>query len=244
MAMIVLFDTETTALHGEIVEVASVVVDDSDMSITHSKCDLVKPSGVISYGAMGIHNITEEMVYTATPWSELQEKYLVPEDYYIGAHNWQFDSKMLGESFQNNEAICTLKLARTLISKSECDSHSNMSLFYYLVCYKEGMPEINNGFRSTHSALFDVTITARILIAMMKKFDLTLGDCYNLSNGSVSVKGFFCNIRKHKGKLWKDVLQEDVSYVEWVIDKGILQGNEQRELIKMYDNFKLNKEGK
>jgi len=53
-----ILDTETTGLNGEIVEIASVGVDQNGVICERIQEDLVKPEGDISFGAMATHHIT------------------------------------------------------------------------------------------------------------------------------------------------------------------------------------------
>ena len=216
MTILRLYDTETTTLNGEIVEVAytDVTADGYTSPVSH----LIKPYSPIHFEAMATHGITEEMVSEAPRFSEVERIYAPVPDMYVGSHNWQFDSKMLGSLFSNNPSICTLKLTRHLIPKSDCSSHKNMVLYYYLGLHKKyPMPE-----GVAHRAAFDVEITARVLLELMERFDLTLEDCYKISNGKVE-QPFTCLFAKHRGKLWIDVIKDDPDYVRWLLDNKKLQ---------------------
>lgn len=221
-----LYDTETTALNGEIVEVA--YTDISDGTYTAPVSSLIKPNGPIMFGAMATHLITDEMVSGAPVWTDVQSLYLPDGDMYVGSHNWKFDKKMLGEGFQNNKSICTLELVRRLIPKSELDSYSNLAVYFYLELHKK----FDWPHGGAHRAAYDVEITARVLIELMERFDKTLDDCYNLLNG------FNCTFKKHYGKLWADVVKEDVDYVRWLLDNGKVWDDEVKDrLSKMMEEY-------
>lgn len=223
MSVLFLYDTESTDLKNpEPVEVARIKITEYDdtLLIGKVKSSCVNPEAPISYGAMGIHGITPEMVAKAPVWTSVQHNYLPLEDgCFVGSHNWKFDVKVLGEEFGRFKSICTLELARKLIDKSECDSHTNMALYYYLGLYKTiGFPE-----GKPHGAAFDVQITANILVELMKRFSLTLQDCYDIVSGIKEVdKPFICPFPKHKGKTWEQVLVDDSRYVDWVLENNKL----------------------
>lgn len=222
-----LYDTETTKLNGEVVEVAYVDIYDDDevVAVLGDTCGrLVKPKQPISYGAMAVHNITNKMVEKAPYWADIQHHFIPPEDYYVGSYNWEFDSKMLGNGFNNNKSICVLELARKLIPKTECDSHTNMAIFYYLGLDEDYWPE-----GEAHRAAFDVKCSAMILITLMERFNLTLDGVYDLLN---QPKLFTCPFTKHRGKLWAEVLKEDSGYVEWIVGNNKLQNKDEHD--KLY----------
>ena len=223
MSVLFLYDTESTDLKNpEPVEVARVKITECDNTVLIGKVKSshVNPEAHISYGAMGVHGITPEMVAKAPVWTLVKDKYMPSdEDCFVGSHNWKFDSKVLGEDYDGFKSICTLELARKLIDKSECDSHTNMALYYYLGLHKTvGFPE-----GKPHGAAFDVQITANILVELMKRFSLTLQDCYDIVNEIKEAdKPFICPFPKHKGKTWEQVLVDDSRYVDWVLENNKL----------------------
>ncbi|MNC79210.1 Exodeoxyribonuclease 10 [compost metagenome] len=72
--------------------------------------DFVRPCEPISFEAMAIHHITEEMVADAPPIDAVIDRYL-GADLYV-AHNVAFDREKLPQI--TSPWICTLKLARKL----------------------------------------------------------------------------------------------------------------------------------
>lgn len=61
--MLRVIDTETTSTEGSVLEIASV--DIVDGVICNPMSDFVKPTEAISFEAMAIHHITEDMVADA-----------------------------------------------------------------------------------------------------------------------------------------------------------------------------------
>lgn len=205
-------DTETASLQGGVVEIAKVdfIEQDGSLSVVDAVSRLINPQRTISWGAMGVHGITPEMVSEAPTLAQVVYDYIPSSkiEYLVG-HNISFDIRMLGEVFTHHKTICTLALARKLIDKKECGDHKNSTLFYYLGCYKtmeyEGV---------AHRALYDSYMTYEILKALMVKFNLTLDDCYGLINKE---SAFVCNFPKYKGKLWTDVIKDNPDYIDWLL---------------------------
>jgi exodeoxyribonuclease X len=72
--MLRIIDTETTSLEGSVLEIASV--DIVDGVICNPMSDFVKPTEAISFEAMAIHHITEDMVADAPLIGEVIGRYL------------------------------------------------------------------------------------------------------------------------------------------------------------------------
>ena len=89
--MLRVIDTETTSLDGSVLEIASV--DIVDGVICNPMSDFVKPTEAISFEAMAIHHITEDMVADAPLISEVIHRYLGAQAYV--AHNAKFDKSKL-----------------------------------------------------------------------------------------------------------------------------------------------------
>lgn len=74
-----------------------------------------------------------------------------------------------------------------------------------------------------HAATFDAQVTGFILTKMMDMLDLnTIEEVYEYLNNTP----FVCNMPKHKGVLWKDVIDDDPDYVEWLLDNRKLRSEE------------------
>lgn len=235
--MIQVVDFETTGLGtkevpAQPIQFGQVTLYEDDFTICSERTNevIIKPTIPIEWGAMGIHGITNEYVnkWLDFTYEEVSEgKWIIPETHYLVAHNAAYDTQFIcPEQLAHVKVLCTLKLARKLIDKRLCSDHKNMTLFYYLGCYKDPIGAEHIG--QSHSALSDATVTANILYAMLKQFNLTIEEAYQLANGQdksepenndISV----CFFKKHQGKLWKDVVKQDRDYVLWLLNGNKIQ---------------------
>lgn len=136
--MLRVIDTETTSLEGSVLEIASV--DIVDGIICNPMSDFVKPTEAISFEAMAIHHITEDMVADAPLIGEVIGRYLGAQAYV--AHNAKFDKSKLPQI--DGPWICTAKLARVLLP--DHPSHSNQYLRYSLgLKYEYGRRTLPDG---------------------------------------------------------------------------------------------------
>lgn len=162
---VVVLDFETTGLstdYDRIIEIGAAIVEGNEIKSTFSSlCD---PGVYINSFITGLTGITNAMVKDQpTP------EQLMPEFYdYIGsrpllAHNASFDSRFLraemarvGNSV-NNPILCTMLLARRLIS--EVADHKLNTLKHYINFVSEAGHQ-------DHRALDDVKVTASLWIHM------------------------------------------------------------------------------
>lgn len=115
----------------------------------------------------------------------------------------------------------------------------NLTLFYYLDCYKDPIGAGHIG--QSHSALSDATVTANILYAMLKKFNLTIEQAYQLVAGQetqdeVQSDISICPFKKWAGIPWTEVIQKDRPYVEWLLSAGKIQDKDTLKLVQMIIN--------
>jgi len=92
----VVLDTETTGL-GPDAEICQIAVIDAAATVLLDT--LVKPTGLISAGAIAVHGITDEMVSNAPVWGEVSaqlRKILSGRDVVI--YNAVFDRKLMHQS--------------------------------------------------------------------------------------------------------------------------------------------------
>lgn len=211
MGILRVIDTETTSLEGSVLEIASV--DIVDGVICNPMSDLVKPTEEISFEAMAIHHITEDMVADATLISAVIGRYLGADAYV--AHNAQFDRSKLPQI--DAPWICTKKLAQVLLPEHK--SHSNQYLRYSL-----GLkPEVPEGLYA-HRALYDCYVTAELLLYMGRLAKWTMGEMRTISNSPSLLHSI--RFGKHKGKTFQEVAKVDPGYLRW------LSGNTEDEDIK------------
>ena len=93
----IIFDTETTGLNGEIIEVAAVDLDGH--VLLNSYC---KPVTKITTGAYQVHGISEEMVADAIPFYAMWDAVIMP-NLKLGrpllSYNMAFDARMVRNSY-------------------------------------------------------------------------------------------------------------------------------------------------
>lgn len=213
-----LVDTETASFEGGVCEIGSILIDDYGVVRGEPLEQILDPEAEIGFGAMGIHNITPEMVEGQPKLSDVIEDHIPDKDYYFIAHNAKFDMKMLRLDQDNTKHICTLELARLLyptesIPLHGIPDHKNMTLFYALGCYKT--------FKYSgvaHRAGYDVSVTAAVLKAMMDQNNLkTLDEVYTLLNQPPKPFGERdCWMKKYRGLTWDEVAKKDKSYLVWI----------------------------
>lgn len=163
---------------------------------------------------MGITGITNEMVKGKPTFEKVIPDYKVhPDTKYVVCHNMSFDSQFFPKDFipENLKLLCTLKLARKLIPKIECENHKNSTLYYYLGCYNN--PQGKAFIEKSHDALSDVLMTANVLTSLLEKFNITIDEAYDIVN-DVTV----CRMNKYAGEKWSEIVSKDYSYCEYVVN--------------------------
>ena len=244
--MIQVIDFETTGLGtkevpAQPIQFGQVALYEDDFTICSERTNevVIKPSIPIEWGAMGIHGITSEYVnkWLDFTYEEVADgKWIMPETHYLVAHNAAYDTKFIcPEQLAHVKVLCTLKLARKLIDKRLCSDHKNMTLFYYLGCYKDPIGAEYIG--QSHSALSDATVTANILYAMLKQFNLTIEQAYQLTTGDDksepnNIDINICPFNKWVGVPWVEVIRKDRDYVQWLLTSGKIQDKMVVELVR------------
>jgi DNA polymerase III epsilon subunit-like protein len=243
--MIQVIDFETTGLgseaapaqpiqYGQVVLLRDLTICDEDTNEV-----IICPTVPIEWGAMGVHQLTNEYVefHKDFDYDDVSEgKWVLPSTKYLVAHNAQYDTKFIcSEQLANVKVVCTLKLARKLIDKKLCGDHKNMTLYYYLGCYKNPIGAEHIG--QSHSALSDAMVTANILYAMLTKFKLTIEEAYQLISKEKELPEqeediTICPFTKHKGISWKEVVKSDRDYCEWLLNAGKIRSPKMEQYVK------------
>ena len=121
----VFLDTETTGLDAtaEIVEIC--LIDHDGSPLLHS---LVRPLHPIPWGAMRIHNISNEMVADAPSWPEIWPQVrAILQGRVVGVYNAEFDLRMMQQSHRlhgmawdcrDAEFFCIMKLYARFFGES------------------------------------------------------------------------------------------------------------------------------
>ncbi len=178
--------------------------------------EFFKPPVVISYGAMAVHHITNEMVADKPVFagSEHQEKLIsMLADTICVAHNASFDVGILrNEGIEISTSIDTLRVAKHLLTS---DSHSLQYLRYSL-----GL--VTREARA-HDAIGDVLVLEALFMHLAgiirEKFGCETDDdivakMLELTYEPVSLSVF--TFGKYKGKTFDEVRGTDRGYIQWL----------------------------
>lgn len=220
----VFLDTETTGLEekDEVIQLAYVVSKDGKKIAMNQ---LYKPSCKISFKAMAVHGITEEMVadkekLTTDSLLIRGLKKMDATGAVMFIHNAEFDLDMLlRHGYKTNmEVVDTLRCARHLLTDAE--GHS-LGVIYYQYGLYNSMPKlaaelgIDHTKIGAHNAMYDVImlmLVARLLIRVAGSVEKLI----ELSNTPVMIEEF--SFGKHKGKKVADVARDDAKYLEWMLN--------------------------
>ena len=229
MAKYILFDTETTGSQEEdrIIQVGAMIVDSKgQVEVFDELCSTVLP---IKLEAMAVHGITPELIEGKQPFTEtnfyktLQS--LNDQENYLIAHNIPFDLGMLHkEGFKDNiKLIDTLRVAKHVIRNS--NSYALQYLRYSLELYKEEKQEALKYQIEikAHDAIGDVLVMKLLLsklVALVKEqFPKSnpMVKMEELTRTPIFIEVF--KFGKYKGRNVEEVCDEDIGYINWMIDK-------------------------
>lgn len=222
--MIEIFDFEATDLHDPRVTQVGKCRLDKNLKLVKDSCkeSLINPEKPISFPAMGLTGITNEMVESAPLLEDVLSEFKIHSSTkYVVCHNMGFDGKLFPEGFVPDgvKLLCSLKLARMFVDKELSGDHKNATLYYYLGCHKK--PFGKEHIDKTHTALSDVLMTANVLVKLLESNDLTIHDSWDLL---YDIKT--CKAGKYKGEQWRDIIQDDYSYVEYMSKSDKLEKDE------------------
>ncbi len=169
----------------------------------------------ISFGAMAVHHVTNEMVADKKPFAESEHRTKLVEllqENILVAHNAPFDIQVLkNEGLEIGQSLDTLRLARHLF---ESEQYSLQFLRYSL-----GL----NIDASAHDALGDVLVLEALFEYLKKQaeeqFSLSseeevIAKLLELNDMPVLLN--IINFGKYKGKTFEEVVKEDRSYLQWL----------------------------
>lgn len=228
-----MIDTETTGLiEPKVTEVAKITLtEDFQLQEEYDYESLVNPEKDISYVAMGMTGLTNDMLLDKPKDYEIMGEFNPePNIKYLVAHNIKFDLKALPDSYdyQHTKVICTLELAKKLVDKEESGDYKNATLFYYLGCHKNPITEYKGA--QLHRAINDCVVTASVLKGMLDKYNITLDQAVEMSS-SWKTNYKICNFKKHDGKHWKSVVNEDRNYVKWLITNDKFTDEQEKDYV-------------
>jgi exodeoxyribonuclease X len=208
----IFLDVETTEL-GENARIVQLAYKNADTNEVVN--ELFKPPTTISFGAMAIHHVTNEMVADKPSFQDSPEKtYLttaLQENIFV-AHNAPFDMGVLNaEGVTVPFYIDTLRVAQHLLDSEE---YKLQYLRYSLDLKAEG---------AAHDALGDINVLEALyyhLANVVKRKnnidqeDEVLAYMQDLSQKPVLQKIFMFG--KHKGKTFEEIAHIDMGYLTWL----------------------------
>ncbi|MEA3553880.1 MAG: 3'-5' exonuclease, partial [Campylobacterota bacterium] len=147
------------------------------------------------------------------------------QENYLIAHNMPFDmGMMVKEGFESNiQIIDTLRVAKHLLKDSE--SHALQYLRYSLELYKNEQQEADkyNITIKAHDAIGDVLVMKLLLsklVALTKEQFPEVNPMVKmeeLTKTPIMIETF--KFGKHKGKKIQEVCDNDMNYINWMMDK-------------------------
>lgn len=209
---IIILDTETTDRDEDkrLVQLAYKNLETGD-----SFNEYFKPPVPISFGAMAVHHVTNEMVADKPSFVESKEREKIAnllKENILVAHNAPFDIQVLqNEGLEIGKSLDTLRLARHLL-KSEL--YGLQYLRYFLDLQVEA---------DAHDALGDVLVLEALFNYLQKvakeKFKLTTSDeiiekLLELTKMPVLLDTIAFG--KYRGKTFAEIVKDDQSYLQWL----------------------------
>ncbi len=219
---IVILDTETTGnKDADRICQLSYIVLNENLEIEEIYNELVKPPLPISYEAMAVHHITNEMVEDKPIIKETEAfkrlKELNTQENFIVIHNAKFDLDMLEkEGFSSSfKLIDTFRILKHLIPEGKFSLQYNR---YALGLYKKE-PQICQKYNikiNAHDALGDVIVLYLLFDYLIKTYEKTFEELENLTKKPVLYDKFYQG--KYKFEKIKEVLIKDPDYIEYLLN--------------------------
>ncbi|WP_457594254.1 exodeoxyribonuclease X C-terminal domain-containing protein [Hydrogenimonas sp.] len=221
----VILDTETTGAEerDRICQLAFIVAAPQLVGSVIEEVyeDLCKPPLPISYGAMAVHHITEEMVAkkepcTQTPAYRRLEALNSPENILV-IQNASFDLEMLEkEGFVSRmPLIDTLRCLRHLYP--DLEAHGLQYIRYAFGLYRSEAKEAKSiGLKiRAHDALGDVLVLKMLLDMLLSEH--TPEELISLTRKPIMYKTF--RFGKYRGEDVIEVAKKDPGYLEWMLSE-------------------------
>jgi len=220
---IIMLDTETTGNKDEdrICQLSYIVANEN-LEIEEIHNELVKPPIPISFEAMAVHHITNEMVEDkpkikhTNAYKRLKE--VNSPDNLIVIHNAAFDLEMLKKEGFNPffKLIDTFRILKHLLPEGKFSLQYNR---YALGLYKNE-EEICKKYDiqiNAHDALGDVVVLTLLFEYIVKNFDKSLEELIELTKKPVLHDKFYQG--KYKFEKIREVLIKDPGYIEYMLNQ-------------------------
>ncbi len=222
----IILDTETTGTNEQdrVIQLGYIVLGTQPIEVHNEFCSCDTP---ISYGAMEVHGITQEMIEgkptckETTAYKRLLELN-TPQNYII-IHNAPFDLGMLEkEGFETQmKVIDTLRVAKHIFEDEE--AHRLQYFRYKMGLYKSEQKEADAlGIEvKAHDAIGDVLVLklflSKLKDAVASKFpdENPVEKMVDLTNTPILIKTF--RFGKYKGKTLQEVASSDAGYLRWML---------------------------
>ena len=219
---IIILDTETTGNKEEdrIVQLSYLVINEK-FEIEEIHNELVKPPIPISFEAMAIHHITNEMVEDKPKINHTKAykrlKELNNKDNIMVIHNAKFDLDMLKkEGFSNFcKLIDTFRVLKHLIPEGKFSLQYNRYALGLYKKEKELSKKLNLNI-TPHDALSDVIVLYLLLEYLVKNFDKSIEELVELTSKPIIYEKFYQG--KYKFENIKEVLIKDPDYIEYILE--------------------------
>ncbi|BBG65216.1 exonuclease [Hydrogenimonas sp.] len=219
----VILDTETTGTeeNDRICQLAFIVANRQlvGTAIEEVHEDLCKPPLPISYGAMAVHHITNEMVQKRPPCIETDSyrrllELNVPGNILV-IQNAPFDLAMLEkEGFElKMRLIDTLRCLKHLYP--DLESHGLQYARYMFGLYRSEQKEAKSiGLKiQAHDALGDVLVLKLLLDMLLSEYSPE--ELIELTKKPITYKTF--RFGKYRGEEILEVAKKDPGYLEWML---------------------------
>ena len=211
----IVLDTETTGISvaegHRVVEIGCLELDDLIPTKRKFHCYL-NPERKVSEQALKVHGYSDEFLSKQKKFNEIGEEFLeFIKNKRLIIHNAEFDLahlnnelKLFGKEKIDNEIVDTLTLARDKFPGSQASLDALCKRF-----------NVDNSRRTTHTALIDCDLLAKVYINLIDQKEPTL-DFQNNQQNDLSINSkadYFKKIirpsaeelRMHKGYLQKNL---------------------------------------
>lgn len=232
------FDTETTSKDEtrSIVELGIVKWDTETDPRAEVKtyCQRFKPRELITYGAMGVHHITEGEVENCPGIEErINEIFKFVEDADIMmAHNLPFDMEVFTREVTGDPnffglTLDTLRLARHTWDRLPDYRLASLRYRFDLICDKSRHADPDAPYlpaslvASQHSAGFDAYLCLAMASACQKTLDMPWKDLPAKAASPLTVR--IMNFGKCNGMEVSEMVVTERGYAEWLLRQPWLQ---------------------
>ena len=190
---------------------------------------LVNPGKPIPVPARAVHHISDQDVADAINPTTACRLLMEPRPDYFCAHNIDYEKKFFGGG--DVPWICTYKTALRIWP--DAPGHKLQELRYFLDIDADADFDPRLAERP-HRAPDDAYVTAFVLRKVLEHESIET--LVRWSNGPALL--YMCFMKKHKGKPWAQVAEEDRDYLDWIYNKSDVKDRDIRATVKFYLNKK------